>query len=284
MPCCEKKKVFQDYCKDHFIEYLEDKVKETIKKYKLLSKKETVAVAASGGKDSLALLYMLKKFGYNVSALAIDEGIPGYRDKSLSTLAVFCKVNKIKLRIVSFKEKIGKPLYKIVKTGERPCTVCGIFRRYLLNLYSREYDVIATGHNLDDEAQAVLMNLLKNNINALARQGPISGKRKVKNFTKRVKPLYFCTEKEMMAYSFLCGLTDDFNECPNVSKSFRLRIRDYLNETEAKLPGTKKNILNWFLSLNLKLENNAKTCKICGENSSSDICNTCKYMGKIKCS
>ena len=143
------------------------------------------------------------------------------------------------------KEKFKKSLDEILfKKSERPCTVCGIFRRYLLNLYAREYDVLVTGHNLDDEAQAVVMNLVKNNLLALQRAGPKTGVTTSKKFTERVKPLYFCLEKEVMVYAFINNLTTEFNECPNVNKAFRLRIRDMLNEIELKMPGTKKNIVN----------------------------------------
>jgi len=287
MPCsiCNKKSIYKNYCKEHFIDYFENKVKITIKKFKLLSKKDKIIVAASGGKDSLTILSILHKLGYNVSALAIDEGIKGYRDATLEKLDNFCKKNNIKLIIKSFKDEFSKSLDDIlIKNNNRPCTVCGIFRRYLLNKYSRGYDIIATGHNLDDEAQAILMNLFKNNISALKRQGPVSGLVKSKKFTKRVKPLYYLLEKEVMIYAFLNNLTTEFNECPNVSQAFRLRIRDYLNNLELGNPETKKNLIDWFINQKITFSENKheiKSCKICGENSSTNICKACEYRKLI---
>ena len=192
MPCklCKNKVILDNYCEEHFSEYFEKKVISTIKRFKLIKKTQKIVVAASGGKDSTTVLYILKKYGYNITALAINEGIKNYRDISLDMLTKFCKQHKIKLKIVSFKKELNKSLDEMLaKTHDRPCTVCGIFRRNLLNKYSRDYDVIVTGHNLDDEAQAVIMNLVKNNTTALIRQGPISGTKKLLNYTKRVKPL-----------------------------------------------------------------------------------------------
>ncbi|MCM2325627.1 MAG: TIGR00269 family protein [Candidatus Woesearchaeota archaeon] len=280
---CSQKSVYKELCKEHFVAYVEKKVEKTIKKFGLFDKKDKIVVAASGGKDSLSLLFILSRLGYSIHALAVDEGIPKYRDDSLSTLKRFCKKNNVDLKVVSFKENIGKPLVEIVKMGERPCTVCGVFRRYLLNMHSKGYDVLATGHNMDDEAQAVIMNLLKNNLSQFTRQGPCSGSRKMKNFTPRVKPLYFCLEKEMMVYSFLNGLTDEFNECPFVSGSFRLKVRDYLNELEDRYPGTKESIVNWYLKqkkINVDAAD-SRICRVCGENSAKDMCNACVYMRKI---
>jgi tRNA-5-methyluridine54 2-sulfurtransferase len=286
---CDQKVVIKEpsYCKTHFIEYFENNVLKTIKKFKLFNKKDNLIVAVSGGKDSLTILHILKKYNYNVSALAIDEGITGYRDKSLITVKQFCKKNTIDLKIVSFESSFKQSLDNILKNyNERPCTICGIFRRYLLNLYSKEYDAIVTGHNMDDEAQAIIMNLVKNNVTSLNRQGPISGLSDKKGFTKRVKPLYLCSEKEVMIYSFFNKLTTEFNECPNVSQSFRLRIRDQLNNLENSNKGSKKNIINWFINYKKKLvlpnENiETKKCSICGENTTKHICNTCVYIKKI---
>jgi len=290
---CKNKAVQSNLCKKHFIEYFENKVFETIEKHELIGKNDKILVACSGGKDSTALLYLLhKKYKNNVSALAIDEGIKNYRDKTLKDLKNFCKKHKIKLIIVSFKKEVSYPLDVLVKKlDEKPCTVCGILRRYLLNKYSRGYDLIALGHNLDDEAQAILMNILKANTEVSARLGPITGVIRDKRFTKRIKPLYFLTEKEVLVYTFLMEFGVSFNECPYVRESFRGYVRGILNEYESKHPGAKKNMVNKFLLLlpSIKKKYSRKNdsakigyCKLCGEPSSRQICNTCLLIEKIK--
>jgi uncharacterized protein (TIGR00269 family) len=284
---CKKPSVYlsPSYCKSHFIDYFENKAIDTIKRFRLFKKTDKICVAVSGGKDSLSLLYLLNKHKYHVSALAIDEGISGYRDKTLFTLKSFCKSNKVRLNILSFKKHFNKSLDEILKDKSlRPCTVCGVFRRNLLNLGSSKFDTLATGHNLDDEAQAIVMNLVKCNISILDKLGPISGTKRINGFTQRVKPFYLHHEKEIMVYSFINKLNVEFNECPNISDSFRLRIRDLLNEIEMKSPGTKENIIKWFLDYKKKNKIASKKeslCTLCGEPSGQQICNTCKFKADI---
>jgi len=276
---CKERGVFQDpdYCKRHFIEYFENKVKNTITKFWLLKKSDKLVVAASGGKDSITTLYLMKKFHKHVDCLAIDEGIKGYRNNTLNDLKEFCKEHKIHLKIISFKQHFKKTLDQGIKRKTNPCTLCGTFRRYLLNKYSKRYDKIALGHNLDDEAQAIMMNLLKNQVSILKRQGPITDKQK--GFTQRIKPLYLCTEKEVLAYSFLKGFNVRYIECPYAHYAFRGSVRDELNEYERKYKGTKLNIINHFLKIKPYLEPEKESlqyCKKCKEPSHDTVCMTCK--------
>jgi tRNA-5-methyluridine54 2-sulfurtransferase len=285
---CSSDAVFSSpaYCKAHFIEYFEEKVQKTIVRFSLFSKKEKIAVAVSGGKDSMSLLNALHSLGYDVTAIAVDEGILGYRDSTLKTLKMFCKKNKIPVKIFTFKSLTGKTLDSLLKDKKHnPCTLCGILRRYLLNLGSRGFDAIATGHNLDDESQAILMNLLRNNMPLLARCGPISGVIPSKKFTKRAKPLYMITEKESLAYAYLNGLVTKFKECPYVFASYRLKIRDMLNAIEAKKPKTKEKIVLWYLSYKKKqpsIKEDIGFCSICSEPSANAICNACLILEEIR--
>jgi len=171
----------------------------------------------------------------------------------------------------------------------KPCTICGIFRRYLLNKKSKElnFTKLATGHNLDDEAQSIIMNQFKNNIQATARLGPKVGIKHNKNFVQRIKPLYLCTEKEVATFAFVNNLLDDFVECPNIPKSYRAQIRDMLNNFENKNPGTKYAIINSFLQIlpNLKQrfkDQEVNYCIKCGEAASKDKCNACRYAEKLE--
>jgi len=303
MNCCSEKPIIsleagEKLCKAHFIEYFESKVFKAIRQFELLDKEENLGVAISGGKDSLSLLYILNKLsGQNpkikLAAIAINEGIHEYRDKSLITAQKFCDKLGIKLHIYSYEEEFGMPLDNMLKILDvKPCTICGIFRRYLLNKKSRElgFTKIATGHNLDDECQSILMNQFKNNIQASARLGPKVGlgeNGKNKNFVQRIKPLYLCTEKESATYAFLNGILDVFNECPNVVKSYRAQVRDMLNDFEAKFPGTKYAVINSFLQMLPDLRARFKGleagfCKNCGEAAAKDKCNACRFAEKLE--
>ena len=311
MNCCNQKPIIElsageKLCKNHFIEYFESKVFKTIRQFDLIGKEEHLGIALSGGKDSLTLLHIMAKLSkqnpkIKLTAIAINEGIHGYRDKTLVTAEKFCKENNVPLHIYSYEEEFGMPLDNMLKTLDvKPCTICGIFRRYLLNKKSRElgFTKLATGHNLDDEAQSIVMNQFKNNIQASARLGPkaginygrtASGTSSVgnKNFVQRIKPLYLCTEKEVTTYAFVNNLLDNFNECPNVSQSYRAQVRDMLNNFENENPGTKYAIINSFLQVLPDLKERFKgedvnSCKECGEPASKDKCNACIFVEKLE--
>ncbi len=305
---CEAKPVFElgngkKLCKRCFTRYYEKKVFRTIAKYDLIDKGDKIAVAASGGKDSTTLLYLLSRFCKDrrfctIEAVAIDEGIHSYRDKTLEDLKKFCEQEEIKLHIFSYKKEFGfsldQALQKVRKKGIKltSCHMCGVLRRYLLNKKSRNlgFTKLATGHNIDDEAQTILMNQFKGNIALSAKLGPKTGVIKDKNFAQRIKPLYFCTEKENMIYSFIHKIVPGYVECPNQA-SYRFAIRDFLNKFEAKNPGVKQAIVKSFLATlpilkkkygNEVNRNTLKNCKKCKEPSSKDICKTCELIEILK--
>lgn len=300
MNCCNERPVIELYageklCTHHFTDYFENKAFKTIRRFELIGKGEKLGIALSGGKDSLTVLHILKKLSIQnpkirLHAIAIDEGISGYRDKTLKTATDFCQKNGINLHISSYKKEFGLTLDEMLKILDvKPCTICGIFRRYLLNKKSKELRLtkLATGHNLDDECQSILMNQLKNNIEASARLGPKVGIIHDGKFVQRIKPLYLCTEKEVMTYAFINGLLDDLAECPNVAQSFRAQVRDMLNEMENKFPGIKYSIVNSFLRILPLLKHQfkyeaIKVCAKCNEPSANDVCNACVYLEKLK--
>lgn len=289
---CLQKAVFSSpaLCKEHFLAYFEENVKRTVRDYKLLPNKKIKLVAAcSGGKDSTAALYLLNKWGYKPTALAIDEGIKGYRPHTLRDLEKFCRKNKIPLKIYSFQKEFGTSLDKILrKLGGHPCYACGVLRRYLLNQKSRSFDVIATGHNLDDESQSILMNLCNGNLALSANLGPKTGAFSHKKFTERIKPLYFCSEKEVMAYSLLKEFEVSYHECPYTYLSFRGKIRDALNELEGGCPGIKERIAGNFLHLlpairrKYSSAKEPQACQLCGEAGRQKICRACQIVKQLK--
>ncbi len=287
-------------CKDHFLRYFEEKVFKTISKYRLIDRKDKLCVAASGGKDSLTALYLTKKYckKHNLPlealfALVIDEGIENYRPKTIIDLQAFCKKQDIHVKKVSFKEEFQKTLDRAnpilnKNSNKKPCNLCGVWRRFLLNKYARIYGAnkIITGHNLDDEAQAIIMNLFKANTELASRLGPISGIGKNRLFVQRVKPLYFCLEKEVRLYALLKGFSISFVECPYSKEGYRHQIQKMLNEFENKYKGTKQGIVKSFLELWPKPEfacaEEIKSCLRCGEAASQDFCNACKMQEAIQ--
>lgn len=298
---CKTKPVIQlpnnniSLCKSCFIKYFERKVRRTIRQYDMIKKGETIAVGLSGGKDSLTTLHVLndivsKQRVTKLIAISIDEGIKGYRDKSLETAKKYCSENKIKFHIASFKEEFGYTLDNALKrVGVIPCTICGVFRRYLINKKARELkaDKLATGHNLDDEAQSVIMNMFRNTPETSARLGPVTGIKRYRGFIRRIKPLYFLTEKETMTYAFIKNLTENFSECPYSKESFRNEVRGFLNKFDSKYPASKYSVINSFLEVLPELRKKykgrkIKYCKYCKEPASNEVCQRCEYVKKLK--
>ncbi|MFH1917146.1 MAG: tRNA 2-thiocytidine biosynthesis TtcA family protein [Nanoarchaeota archaeon] len=235
------------FCRDHFIDYFERTALDTIRHYKLFTKNDRLCVAVSGGKDSMSLLYIINKYFKNVVALAIDEGIAGYRPHTLRHLKRFCTAHNIPLKVLSFKERTGKTLDQWMKKEKHPCSVCGVYRRKLLNEGAKGFDVLALGHNLDDEAQTVLMNLCTFKPDLMHVQLPKSPKSE--NFVPRVKPFCFLKEKEVLLYAVLLGISPSFVECPYMHEALRNDARDALNAHELERPGSKARLYEAHLEV-----------------------------------
>lgn len=295
---CVKKPVYklhsgEQLCKSCFIKYFEKKVRKTIRVYKLIDKTDEIAIAVSGGKDSLTVLDILHNIykenkNIKLKALMIDEGIEGYRDECIEPTKKFCKERNISLELVSYKQEFGFNLDQVIE-GRKPCSVCGVLRRNLLNSHARKLKVkkLATGHNLDDEAQTIIMNQFRKNIEASARLGPMTGSEDHEAFVRRIKPLYFMSEKEIMSYAFLKGLTRNFNECPYNKESYRNQVREMLNNFEELYPGTKHSIVSSFMEILPALQKQEKKgklkiCQRCQEPSSQELCQKCKVLEQLK--
>jgi len=296
-PKCSKPVYCSGLCKDHFRNYFERKVARTILRFKLFTKKESIAVAASGGKDSTVCLYVLKKLGYAVEAITVDAIIGNYTKENLENLRNVCKKYSIKLHEISFREEFGMALCSIKMIAHEKgldyssCLICGVLRRYLLNKYARNlgFDCICTGHNLDDEAQAFIMNVFRNDLLLAKRQGPITGSGISTAFVKRAKPLYLCTEQETTAYSKLMKFPVNYNPCPCRQGAFRKEYADMLDAFEKKYPPIKYNIISFFLRTVYKMKENEKhepvtanACQYCGEPCSKQVCRRCEILIALK--
>lgn len=301
--CCKKNPVFtlgggEKLCKNHFLSYFEKKVRKTIRVHKLLGKKEKILVAASGGKDSTVVLYLLNKIIKNknitIEVLHIDQSIGEYSKQNKKNIEDFCKKYKLILHQTSFRKEFGYSLcyiedvLKSKGVNYKSCTICGILRRYLVNKFAKrnKYTLVVTGHNLDDEAQSIMMNIFKNNVSLLSRLGPKAGVKDDKTFIPRIKPLYFCTEEETILFVKLMDFNVVLKACPCSTESYRRYVLNMLDDFEKENPGTKYGIVNSFMEIKpllmKKSVGKVKICKKCGEASAQDVCNTCKLIDKLK--
>lgn len=285
-----------------FLTYFENKVFKTMRKYKMISQTDKIIIALSGGKDSITTLFLLNKFikkrnfKHKITALLVDEGIENYRDVSIEFSKNFCKKYDIELIIESFKSNFkttqDENVSIIKKTNISPCNCCGTFRRNILNKTAKKLNAnkVATGHNLDDESQSIMLNIFKNNFESLSRSGPINGIVKNEKFITRIKPLYFCSEKEVKLYTYIKKFGIKYDSCPYSKESFRDEISEMINQFEDKHKGVKQGIVNFFLNIKKDLEKkyvkeNIGTtinCNVCGEPSKQKICNSCKMVEKLK--
>lgn len=283
--------------RSEFLKYFEKKVLYTIRKYNLIAKDDRIAVAFSGGKDSMIMLYILNKLfsprGNKIVALAIDEGIKGYRDRLLESAQKFCKENDIELKIFSFKKEFGFNLKdrskEIAKMKLTNCYVCSVLKRWLLNKKAQElgFDAVATAHSIDDESENIMLNILKGNPELLAKLGPSSGIAKG-SFAQRIKPLYLCSTKEILLYAKLKKLPIPKNPiCPLRGITLRVEIRKWLEHLEKDHPEVKNAIVQSFLKIMPMLKEKYKNaefgkCKRCGFPASHDICKACEMLRELK--
>ncbi|MCX6769342.1 MAG: TIGR00269 family protein [Candidatus Micrarchaeota archaeon] len=289
-----------EFCQSHFTRFFEARVMRTVREFSMLARKDRIAVALSGGKDSTVMLHLLKKIGESfpmeLFAITIDEGIAGYREFSLKTAVEECKKLGVPLTVVSFRSEFGQTLDSLLKKrGEaRACSYCGVMRRYLLNKVARRMgaDKIAIGHNSDDVAQTVMMNYMRNEPERLARFGPVAGAAEDELFVTRIKPLFLTPEREVAAYAMMKGIEIKNIGCPYAKSAFRQHVRKILNETEEKYPASKLRIVRAFLAQKKLMQEGAKKriekhgkparCKECGEPSSNreERCALCLLLSE----
>lgn len=287
------------FCQSHFVRLFESRVLRTVRENRMLKKGDRVAVGLSGGKDSCVMLHLLHKISRSLPielfAITIDEGISGYRNRTLEVAKKECRKLGVPLTVISFRGEFGKTLDALLKKkGEaRSCSFCGVMRRYALNRAARKQGAtkLAIGHNADDVAQTVFMNMMRNEQpERMGRFGPLSGAVGDKRFVQRIKPLFSTPEREVAAYAMMKGIEIEFAECPYARFAFRQYVRQMLNAAEEKYPGTKLKVVRSFLAQEELMKRGAKekakekggkmlTCSICGEPSAKETCSLCCLLG-----
>ncbi len=279
-------------CEEHFKTYVEKRVKKEIRKQINVRSGDTIAVAVSGGKDSMVTLHILDEvFGerkdVTLCAISIDEGIEGYRPPSLDIVRSFCKEHGITSYIRSFSE-MGMEMDRIASvSGENsPCTYCGVFRRKLMNDQAREAGAkyLATGHNLDDMAQSIMMNFVRGDVERLARLGPHT---KIQpGLIPRFHPLRMIPEKESLLYAMVSGIPYWDGECPYYMEALRNQYRDLVDQLEDRSPGSKFSILASYDTLKPILtdhfpQSGLHMCS-CGEPTLGKECKACELRSSLE--
>jgi len=277
------------FCAPCFKTYFLHQVERGIHDHKQFSHEDRILLAVSGGKDSLGLLLALTELGYGVEALHIDLGIPVSSECARTTVENFCREHAIVCHVVEMAEK-GLPIPEVKRHIKRPiCSMCGKIKRHWFNRYAYEngYTVLATGHNLDDEAARLFANTLRWDQAYLAGQGPVilaEGK-----FARKVKPLCRVTEYETAVWCFLNGIAHVLAACPYSGGASFTGHKKLLADLEKRSPGMVMQFYENFLRNGRPafeaLAANApglNACARCGYPTSQEICGVCRVKEALE--
>lgn len=306
---CKRKDVvyFRAYsgeklCGKCFMESIEDKVRTTIARYNMFTPNDRIAVAVSGGKDSVTLMHILSKIEKDypqakLCAVTVDEGIKGYRDEAIRLAEENCRRLDLQHHMISFRSLFDIGLDDLVTLLAKrakgknavlsPCSYCGVMRRRALNVAARkaEVDQLALAHNLDDEAQTILLNIIHGDPLRLARVKPVLGEKHEK-FVPRVKPFCEIPEKEIAFYAYLRKIPFQSVPCPYATTALRNDVRNLLNCMEERHAGTKFTILKSIEKIQPALGRAAgatvlRECRICGEPTAKEVCKPCQMLQEL---
>jgi uncharacterized protein (TIGR00269 family) len=277
------------YCGDCFVRFFRDQVERAIHHDRMFGHSNKVLVAVSGGKDSLALWDVLLEMGYQADGLYIDLGIGEYSSKSRQMCEQFAAARGRTLHISDLDTSFGVTVPLIAEQTRRaPCSGCGLAKRYLFNREAaeRDYDVVATGHNLDDEAATLLGNVLHWQSGYLARQSPVLEAEDT-GLVRKVKPLYRLSEHETAAYAVIRGIEYVVEECPNAVGAKSILFKEALNLLEQRSPGTKQAFLLGFLdkargAFASDDPHEIRPCIECEQPTTTERCAFCRLLAETR--
>ncbi|HEY3275944.1 MAG TPA: TIGR00269 family protein [Syntrophorhabdaceae bacterium] len=274
-------------CASDFNAFLEKRVATTIAKYHLIEETDTPVVAISGGKDSLSLWHIMNKLGYQADGIYIDLGIKDYSEPSLAKIRTVADALGRKVYVFGFRNVFQRGIEELARAIRRPpCSACGTVKRYIMNrvCMDKGYNTLVTGHNLDDEAAALFGNVLywkdeylwKKNVALEGTEGHLS---------KKVKPLFLCSEREMAAYAIINNIDYIYEECPFSLKAKSLTYKAMINKLEEKSPGTKLQFIKGYLKVVKERGAPEKVggfCGRCGYPSFGEVCNFCRLLERFE--
>jgi tRNA-5-methyluridine54 2-sulfurtransferase len=277
-------------CAKDFTAFLEKRVLQTINKYNLIGDEEKTLVAVSGGKDSLALWSILTRLGFEADGFYISLGIGEYSETSFEKSRQMARLLKRKLYSFSLAKSLDKGIKDLAQIMRRPpCSICGTIKRHIMNraCMDKGYSVLATGHNLDDEASSLLGNILHWKEEYLWKKGVVLDAEG--GLAKKVKPLFLCSEREAAAYAILNGIDYVYEECPHSKGAKTLLYKNVLNQIEEMSPSSKIRFMKGYLAKTKEEKMKEKTeaerpkdfCRTCGYPSFSEQCNFCGLLERF---
>jgi len=276
-----------NFCAEHLKQLCRRQLEKAIDDYNMFDPGDRILVAVSGGKDSFAVWDMLIDAGYAADGLYVGLGIGDYSDESTRYVTAFAEERKLRLRTVDLRDEYGYDIPTAARATKRvPCSACGISKRHLFDKAAVDggYDVVVTGHNLDDEAAVLLGNVLHWDIEYLARQLPVLPA--ANGFPKKAKPLVRLTERETAAWCLLRGIDYLVEECPIATGNRHLHHKGVLNSIEQESPSTKAAFfLNFIDNMAPLLADQTAAasgdlgrCARCGAPTTGETCAFCRLV------
>ncbi|MEI7592565.1 MAG: ATP-binding protein [Actinomycetes bacterium] len=276
-----------NFCAEHFLKLCRDQTMKAIDEFDMIAVGERVLVAVSGGKDSLAIWDLLLDLGFAADGLYLGLGIGEYSDASAECARAFAASRDVRLIEVDLPSEYGYDIPTGARAAKRvPCSACGLSKRHLFDQAAIDggYDVVVTGHNLDDEAAVLFGNVLRWQTDYLGRQLPVLPARH--GFPRKVKPLVRLGEREMAAYCVVKGIDYIVEECPMAAGNKHLGYKAALNAIEETSPGTKHDFYFGFLSRASAYfrpvaegeQADLLPCTSCGAPTTAEVCAFCRLV------
>jgi uncharacterized protein (TIGR00269 family) len=278
------------FCRPCYLFYFRRQVERAIAAERMFTHDERLLVAVSGGKDSLALWDVLAECGYHTTGLYLALGIGGYSARSHEKAAKFAEERRLELRVVTLEEEgPGLAVPDVAAATRRvACSACGTMKRHYFDAAALAggFEVLVTGHNLDDEAARLMGNVLHWQRDHLGRQRPVLPPSHPK-FVRKVKPLYLLSEYETAVYAFMRGIDYIVEECPNAVGATQLLYKDVLNRLEHASPGTKLSFVKEFLrsvqpAFAVVAQEEPRECAECGMPAYGTLCSFCRLVREVQ--
>ncbi len=276
-----------NFCAEHLLQLCRRQMAKAIDDYSMFGPDDRILVAVSGGKDSLAVWDMLVEAGYQADGFYVGLGIGDYSEESGTYVRAFAEQRGLHLVTVDLREDYGYDVPTAARATKRvPCSACGMSKRHLFDKAAVDggYDVVVTGHNLDDEAAVLLGNVLHWDVDYLARQLPVLEARD--GFPRKAKPLVRLTERETAAWCVIRGIDYLVEECPIAAGNRHLHHKDVLNAIEKESPSTKSafylnfidNMAPLLAGQTAAAQGHLRHCDRCGAPTTGEVCAFCRLV------
>ncbi|UCG00870.1 MAG: hypothetical protein JSW11_14780 [Candidatus Heimdallarchaeota archaeon] len=284
----------QYFCSSCFSRKFEKRILNQIPRF---VRGNSIAVALSGGKDSATLLHVLHKTQRKLKitklmAIILEEGI---LELQLARKKIINKLKKnysdIDFIKTSYSELFDYSLPTLVQhsdnqgLGFTPCAICGVLRRHgIMRLaLENEADFIAMGNTLEDEADTILLNIIRGTPWKNSRGKIDYQPADRKSLPLRIKPLARISENAILNYSKIHQLPILTNQCVFAYRSLRSDISIFLNSIEEKNPHVRYSITS-SMEEDTKRDRIVKVvqkCERCSSYSPEFECAACRMIQKI---